>query len=381
MDFKESFFKLKLNGMTDIKLQSFTIKGYRSIKAINDFKPRAINILIGPNGAGKSNFISFFKFLSWMLNSDGKLRQYVSELGGANDILHDGADVTKTIDAQLKIETRSGINEYAFSLMFAKPDRLVFKEEKYRFSRNEIQGEANWSFCGVGHEEAHLPAVDNATANSILNLLRKLIVYQFHNTSDTAPMRLKWPIADGRWLKQNGENLGSFLYRLQREEKPYYLRIIKYIRLVLPFFDDFELYDEFGQILLSWKENGTNKVFNAGQASDGMLRTIALISLLAQNPKDLPTVLFLDEPELGLHPSAIDAVCGLIKAASTYCQVFVATQSVSLVNNFELDDLVVIERSGRNSVYHRPDIERLNVYLDEFSTGQIWEKNIIGGRP
>jgi predicted ATPase len=367
--------------MSEIKLKSFTIKGYKSIKAIEEFVPHPINILIGPNGAGKSNFISFFKFLSWMLNSDGKLQEYVAYLGGANDLLHDGADTTKSIDAQIALETKSGVNEYKFSLMFAKPDKLVFREEKYRFTPNRIVGETTWSSCGVGHEEAHFPEVSNPTAIAILNLLRKLIVYQFHNTSDTAPMRLKWSVSDGRWLKQNGENLGSFLFRLQNEEKPYYLRIIKYIRLVLPFFDDFELYDEFGQILIRWKEKGTSKVFNAGQASDGMLRTIALISLLAQNPKDLPTVLFLDEPELGLHPSAIDAVAGLIKTASAHCQVFISTQSISLVNNFELDDLIVIDRKKRSSEYKRPDSENLQIYLDEFSTGQIWEKNIIGGRP
>ncbi len=367
--------------MSDIELKSFTIKGYKSIKEIDGFEPRSVNILIGPNGAGKSNFISFFKFLSWMLYSDGKLREHVSYLGGANDILHDGADVTKSIDAEVSIKTASGLNEYKFSLMFAKPDKLVFKEEKYRFIKRTMSGEANWSSCGIGHEEAKLPEINNPTPTAILNLLRKLIVYQFHNTSDTAPMRLKWSMADGRWLKQNGDNLGSFLYRLQREEKPYYLRIIKYIRLVLPFFDDFELYDEFGQVLLRWKEKGTNKVFNAGQASDGMLRTIALIGLLAQNPRDLPTVLFLDEPELGLHPSAIDAVAGLIKAVSSHCQVFVATQSISFVNNFELDDLVVIDRKGRSSEYSRPDSEQLAAYLEEFSTGEIWEKNIIGGRP
>ncbi|HUB62747.1 MAG TPA: AAA family ATPase [Puia sp.] len=367
--------------MPDIKLNSFTIKGYKSIKSLENFEPRPINILIGPNGSGKSNFISFFKFLSWMLNSDGKLREYVAYLGGANDILHDGADVTKSIDGYINLQTSSGINEYSFSLMFAKPDNLVFREEKYRFSSNKFPGEASWNSCGVGHQEARLPEVSNQTATVILNLLRKLIVYQFHNTSDTAPMRLKWSVSDGRWLKQNADNLGSFLFRMQREQMSFYSRIIKYIRLVLPFFEDFELYDEFGQVLLRWKETGTNKIFNAGQASDGMLRTIALIALLAQNPKDLPTVLFLDEPELGLHPSAIDAVAGLIKAASSHCQVFVATQSISLVNNFELDDLVVIDRKSRNSEYHRPDSINLQAYLEEFSTGQIWEKNIIGGRP
>lgn len=367
--------------MSEIRLKSFSIKGYKTIKEIENFEPRPINVLIGPNGAGKSNFISFFTFLSWMLNSDGKLQERVAYLGGANDILHDGADRTKSIDAEIALETPTGINEYQFSLMFAKPDKLVFKEEKYRYSAKHIDGKREWTSCGVGHEEARLPEVDNQTATTILYLLRKLIVYQFHNTSDTSPMRLKWSAGDGRWLKQNGENLGSFLYRLQNEEKPYFQRIVKYIRLVIPFFDDFELYDEFGYILLRWKEKGTTKTFNADQASDGMLRTIALISLLAQNPKDLPAVLFLDEPELGLHPSAIDAVAGLIKAASLHCQVFVATQSISLVNNFELDDLVVIDRKGRYSEYSRPESEKLEAYLEEFSTGQLWEKNVIGGRP
>lgn len=175
--------------------------------------------------------------------------------------------------------------------------------------------------------------------------------------------------------------MASFLFRLQEDEKPYYLRIVKYIRLVLPFFDDFVLYPEFGKIQLRWEEKSSTKEFHAGQASDGMLRAIALISLLGQNPKDLPAVLFLDEPELGLHPSAIDTVAGLIKAASLHCQVFVATQSIGMINNFTLDDLVVIDRKGRDSTYHRPDTGNLLAYLEEFSTGQIWEKNIIGGRP
>ncbi len=337
--------------------------------------------MIGPNGAGKSNFISFFTLVSWMLNSGGQLQERIAFEGGANDILHDGADITQRIDGHIGIETEAGLNEYQFSLMFAKPDRLVFKEEKYRFIAHGITGETNWRSCGTGHEEAKLPEVNNTSATTIHHLLRQLIIYQFHNTSATAPLRLKWSSADGRWLKQHGENLGSFLHRLQNEEKPYYQRIVKYIRLVLPFFEDFVLYEEFGQILLRWKEKGSIKIFNAGQASDGMLRTIALISLLAQNPKDLPAVLFLDEPELGLHPSAIDVLAGLIKAASAHCQVFIATQSISLVNDFELEDLVVIDRKGRHSEYTRPESEKLEAYLDAFSTGQIWEKNIIGGRP
>jgi len=366
--------------MATTKLNSIMIKGYRSIHEMN-FVPHDINIMIGPNGAGKSNFISFFNFLSWMLNSDGKLQLRVAELGGANDILFDGADITKAIEALVRLETPSGFNEYKFKLHFAKPDRLVFAEEAYRFSRKGKSTEAAWAFCGTGHDEARLPEKNSETALTIQNLLRKLIVYQFHNTTATAGMRLKWSTADGRYLKENAQNLGSFLFRMQTDDIRYYKLVVKYIRLVLPFFEDFELYDEFGSVLLRWKERGTTKVFNSGQASDGMLRTIALIALLGQNPVNLPSVLFLDEPELGLHPAAIDVLAGLIKAAATRCQVFVATQSVSLVNNFSPEDLVVIERKGRDSQYHRPNSEELAAYLDEYTTGEIWEKNIIGGRP
>ncbi len=367
--------------MNKISLLKFSICGFKSIKCFENFEPGKLNILIGTNGAGKSNFISFFNFLSWILNSDGKLREYVAYLGGANDLLHDGADTTKSIDAHFEIQTTSGINEYKFGLMFTKPDNLVFKEEMYRFSGKQYLKRADWSDCGVGHTEAKLPAKNSITAKSILNLFRKFVVYQFHNTSDTAGMRLKWSAADGRWLKDNGQNLGSFLFRLQNEEHVHYIKIVKYLRLLLPFFDDFDLYEEFGQVLLRWKEKGSTKVFNASQASDGMLRTIALVSLLGQPPKDLPAVLFLDEPELGLHPSAVDAVAGLIKAASNHSQVFVATQSVSLVNQFNISDIVVIERKGRDSQFVRPDEKALSEYLDEYSTGQLWEKNILGGRP
>jgi predicted ATPase len=119
--------------MSDIRIKSFSIQGYKSIKEIKNFEPRPINILIGSNGAGKSNFISFFTFLSWMLNSDGKLQERIGYLGGANDILHDGVDTTRDIIANIEIQTSNGINEYYFDLMFAKPDRLIFKEEKYRY--------------------------------------------------------------------------------------------------------------------------------------------------------------------------------------------------------------------------------------------------------
>lgn len=362
-----------------ISLDSLSIKGWRSIKNLENFRPSSVNILIGPNGAGKSNFIGFFDLLSWMLS--GKLQERIVQLGGSNDVLFDGPEVTQHLEGELAIKTSAGLNQYKFTLQFARPDRLYFAEEAYRFSRNDRDTKADWTYLGGGHTEAKLTEGLSVTAKVVKSLLKKFIVYQFHNTSDTAGMRLSWNIDDGRWLKANAQNLGSFLFRIMQEEEEYYIRIVKYVRVVLPFFEDFELYPEGYNIMLRWKERNSVKIFNAGQASDGMLRTIALIAMLAQNPNDLPAVLFLDEPELGLHPAAIDVVAGLVKAASLHCQILIATQSVSMVNNFTPDDLVVIERKGRDSQYKRYSSKELSAYLDEFSTGDLWEHNIIGGKP
>lgn len=362
-----------------IRLESLTIKGWKTIKCLENFHPRKINILIGPNGSGKTNFISFFDLLSWMLS--GKLQERVTQLGGASDILFDGPEVTNHLECMLGVATSVGLNQYKFTLQFAKPDRLYFAEEAYRFNRYEIDGEAEWRYLEGGHTEAKIIEAGSTTASVVRNLLKKFIVYQFHNTSDTAGMRLSWSTDDGRWLKANAQNLGSFLLRIKNNEYAYYRRIVKYIKAILPFFDDFELYEEGAKVMLRWREMKTTKIFNAGQASDGMLRTIALVSMLAQNPNDLPAVLFLDEPELGLHPAAIEVVSGLIKAASNYCQVIIATQSVSLVDNFEIDDLLVIERIGRDSQYRKYSKLELKAYLEDFTTGEIWEHNIIGGRP
>jgi len=370
--------------MSDVKLSKISLSGFKSIRELKEFEPKALNILIGPNGAGKSNFIAFFRFLSWMLgSSDGNLQRHVGELGGASCILFDGPEVTSELKAYLEIATTKGWNEYKFRLSYIAADTLIFVDESYRYSGRQFPNRNEWSFLGDGHREAAIlhPETFDKEPNVIINLLRKLKVYQFHNTSPTSRIRSKWVIDDSRWLKEDGANLAVFLYRLSKDEPVYYNRIIKYIRLVIPFFDDFVFADEFGSMLLRWKEGGSDREFNASQASDGMLRTIALITLLSQPEKDLPAVMFIDEPELGLHPFAMDTISGLIKAASQHCQIFIATQSPHFIDYFEPEDIVVVDRKGRASEFKRLSSEQLNEWRDEYSLAEMWEKNILGGRP
>jgi predicted ATPase len=280
--------------------------------------------------------------------------------------------------------TEAGENEYFIRLAHAAGDTLIFTEEKYRFSRSAFPTPARWTDLGVGHREAKLVNMaeqGDQTAKTIHSLLRRVIFHQFHNTSDTARIRQKWAVEEGRWLKEDAGNLAPFLFRLQSQQPRYYRRIVETVRLILPFFADFEFDAEFGRLLLQWREKGTDQIFNASQAADGMLRILSLVALLQQPEADLPDVLILDEPELGLHPYAIEVVAGLIRAASESVQIILATQSVSLIDRFNPEDIVVVDRAERESKFGRLRTDALAEWLQEYSLSELWEKNVIGGRP
>lgn len=366
------------------RLKSITIRGFKTIVELKEFKPGPITVLIGPNGAGKSNFISFFRLLSWALAPPGQLQEHVAMMGGASTLLHDGPSRTRDVEADLILQTDAGDNEYCFRLAYAGADSLIYTEEKYRFSWSDSATPAPWRTLDVGHREAGLinkAEEGDTTARTIHGLLRKIILYQFHNTSPTARIRQKWSLEEGRWLKEDAGNLAAVLYRLRSEHTKYYQRILETVRLILPFFADFELQPEFGRVLLAWRERGTDQVFSASQAADGMLRILALVTLLQQPEFDLPDVVILDEPELGLHPYAIEVLAGLVRAASKTVQVILATQSVSLIDRFAPEDIVVVDRPGRESWFRRLNKDELDGWIDAYTLSELWEKNVIGGRP
>ena len=373
---------MALSGMRP-RLSRLDLCGFKTLRELHDFEPGSLTVLIGPNGAGKSNFISFFRLLSWALVPPGQLQTYVAMQGGASAILHQGTSLAREVEATLRLTTEAGTNEYSFRLFHAAGDTLVFADESFRF-RRPGHNDRPAPGLGAGHKESQLISKaeeGNTTASMILGMLRRIIVHQFHDTSPTARIRTKWNADDGRWLKEDAGNLGAFLYRLQSAEPKYYQRIVETIRLILPFFATFELQPEYGSVLLRWRERGTDRFFNASQAADGMLRAMALVALLLQPERDLPDVLVLDEPELGLHPYAIEVLAGLIKSAAMHVQVVVATQSVSLIDRFDPQHIVVTSRSGQQSSLHRLGADEFADWLKDYTLSELWEKNVLGGRP
>jgi predicted ATPase len=360
------------------RLTRITLRGFKTIKDLTDFEPGDLTVLIGPNGAGKTNFISFFRMLSWAMTLPGQLQVHVAQQGGASALLHDGAAVTTQIEAALKFETVIANSEYGFCLSHAAADTLVFKDEWFLY---EPHGQhSHRRPFGGGRPESRLIGA-TGVATVLLGLLQRIVVHQFHNTSQTARIRNKWDVSDNRWLKEDGANLASFLHRLATEHPAYYNRIQDTLRLILPFFAAFELYSESGYVLLRWREIGSDQVFNVSQASDGMLRAMALVALLQQPEQDLPNMLILDEPELGLHPYAIEVLASLIRSASKHVQVVVATQSVSLIDRFDPNDIVVTDRKHRETSFKRLSTAALTEWLETYTLSELWEKNVVGGRP
>ena len=364
------------------QLRSVKIEGFRSIKRM-ELELRPVNLCIGANGAGKSNLVAFFKMMNELMG--GRLQQYIATTGRATGNLHFGPRVTPQFEAQMEFEAENGTDIYQIRMFHAAGDSLIFAEEVISFHQTGYVTPKLISL-GAGHQEAHVRefSEDEPLQNALRNFLNHCRVYHFHDTSQTARIRQFCYVGDNRWLMPDAANLAAVLYRLKSENDVVYRRIVRNVAQVAPFFVDFDLEPSGANrmdIILNWRHRNSDLVFGPHQLSDGTLRAICLIALLQQPKEDLPYVIVVDEPELGLHPHALDLIASLFQTVSEHVQVLVSTQSSTFVDAFEPEDIVVVEREGEATTFGRPDAEKLSEWLEEYSLGEVWEKNVIGGGP
>ena len=364
------------------RLKEVIVRGFRSIKEM-DLELGPLNVCIGANGAGKSNLIEFFKMINELMG--GRLQQYIATTGRATANLYFGPKVTPQLEAELRFEVDQGIDTYYMRLFYAAGDSLIFADETLSFLGIGFDMPRQESL-GAGHQEARVRdcTEDVPLINVLRNFLNRCRVYHFHDTSQTARIRQHCYIGDDRWLMPDAANLAAVLFRLKSENERVYRRIVRNIAQIAPFFEDFELQPSgpYGKdIILNWRHRASDLVFGPHQLSDGTLRAICLIALLQQPTEDLPYFIVVDEPELGLHPQALDLVASLFQAISEHVQVLISTQSSRFVDGFEPRDIVVVERKREATTFERPDPAMLDSWLEEYSLGEVWEKNVIGGSP
>jgi predicted ATPase len=368
-------------------IDKITLQGFKSIRSLEDFELGPVNVLIGANGSGKSNFVSFFSLLREMV--EGRLQKAVNKAGGADVHLFLGPKITKEITAKVQF----GDNCYEVSLEPAADNRLIFSFESVSFASTYPMPPPQISVgqvvsMGTGHSESQLrgraAAGDEAAlaTRDILEAISNWVVYHFHDTSETAAMRRIGSVRDSERLRPEGENLAAFLFHLREEETDTYNLIVDAVRLAAPFLRGFKLRprksngDEI--IDLEWQQKDSDYPFHVSQLSDGTLRFIALATALLQpNP---PATVLIDEPELGLHPQALDVLANLILQAKTRTQLIVSTQSASLLNAFEPEQIVVIDREQGESRFRRLKADDLREWLaQDYTLGDLWQKNVYGG--
>ncbi len=347
-------------------IRTITIQDFRSIAELKDLEVRPLNVLIGANGSGKSNFLGALDLLQTALRNENLLSEYVARAGGADSLLHFGAKVTPTIRFTLSFEDRR--DDFSLELRFGGADRFL--------PRIDVA-------TTIPPTDAE-PQQTMVLAEALEFELERWCAYHFHDTGFASPLKKTADVHDNCDLRPDGSNLAAFLYLLSKKHENSYTQIRRTVHLAAPFFDDFILRPlalNEDKIRLEWRHVGSDAYFDAASLSDGTLRFIALTTLLLQPASLRPNLILLDEPELGLHPYAITLLGSLLKQAAVESQVIIATQSPTLVDHFNPEDVLVAERANGATELRRLDGEALRVWLEDYSLGQLWEKNELGGRP
>lgn len=374
-----------MDSMLKRDVDRIIIENYKSIKSA-DVELGKVNILIGVNGAGKSNFISFFTMLNAMVEK--RLQEFTAKEGGASNLLHFGPKESQYILGKIHFQ----MNYYEFKLEYTKDDRLYFVYENVAFDK----GDGDWFIYSINNpfsyspyeskleEESKQPGYSGgkSIAFYVYNSVKTWRVYHFHDTSYNSPLRRACSINDNRFFRQDGSNLPAFLYMLEKRYPKNYKSIEFTFQSHVPAFEGFVLEPDMlnpEMIRLKWKHRGKDVLFSAVHLSDGSLRLLCLLTLFLQPEELMPSTIIVDEPELGLHPAGIYLISELIKSCSA--QVIVSTQSPSLVNYFEPEDVIVVEYKDGESLFKRLERKELQEWLKDYSLGELWEKNIIGGRP
>lgn len=316
-----------------------------------------------------------------------------------------GPKVTTQMRACLCFETETGESTYEMRLAHAAQDSVIFTDEQMAFHRTGLP-QAQQIFMDAGHKETRISEFagnGNVTAQVFRRLLMGCRVFQFHDTSPESKVRNNGYIEDNRYLRSEGGNLAAYLHALEENQKNYYTRVVRTVQRVFPWFGDFALHPSetnSRNIVLNWHEKGNSQyLFGPHQLSDGALRFMLLCTLLLQPEDKLPDLLLIDEPELGLHPAAINLLGGMLASVSQHCQVLVATQSPLLLDAFEADDVIVANRQEESvasgnipssssedalrceTTFTRLHEEELQSWLEDYTLGELWQKNAFGGRP
>ncbi len=362
-------------------IQEIHIAGFCSLKEVC-LEPGRLTVLIGPNGAGKSNLLQALRLIP--LLQTRSLQRYVADHGFGAALLHYGAKVTEAIDLGVVIRDQGTTYRYDARLAFAPDDTLYFQTE----NAARVNPDDTWaiSSLGGGHRESHLldEVYRDSTVAAVNEWMGRMTFYHFHDTSAQSKLRTHARREDDRYPRSDGSNLAAYLLRLKESgdsaDQKAWQRINRHCRHIAPAIKQLDPVAVNGSVRLDWIDDRDER-FGCHQFSDGTLRALALITVLSQPSERLPRLISIDEPELGLHPSSIALITELCHSISRHTQIVLSTQSTELLDYFNADEVVVVERQQGETKLTRLSSEALQSWLEDYSLSELYDKGVIGGKP
>lgn len=361
--------------------QQIHIAGFCSLKDVV-LEPGRLNLLIGPNGAGKSNLLQALRLIPLLRTRS--LHSYVADHGFGAALLHYGPKTTKAIEIGVLIRDQGSSYRYDARLAFASDDSLYFQTENAAC----LHPDGSWviSTLGGGHRESKLleASPEDQTVTAVNRWLGRMTFYHFHDTSAQSNLRTHARREDDRYPRSDGSNLAAYLLRLkesdQDADRKSWQRINRHCRHIAPAIKELDPVAINGSVRLDWIDDRDQR-FGCHQFSDGTLRALALITVLSQPTAKLPRLISIDEPELGLHPSAIALIAELCRSISRHTQIILSTQSTELLDHFSADEVVVVESDHGETRLTRLSSDALQRWLEDYSLSELYNKGVIGGKP
>jgi predicted ATPase len=362
-------------------IQKIHVSGFCSLKDVA-LEPGRLTLLIGPNGSGKSNLLQALRLIPLLRTRS--LQRYVAEHGFGAALLHYGPKITESIEIGVLIRDQGSSYRYDARLAFAPDDSLYFQTE----NAARVSPDGTWTISTLsgGHRESKLleASPDDQTVAAVNRWLARMTFYHFHDTSAQSKLRTHARREDDRYPRSDGSNLAAYLLRLkesdQDDDRKSWQRINRHCRHIAPAIKELDPVAVNDSVRLDWIDDRDQR-FGCHQFSDGTLRALALITVLSQPTAKLPRLISIDEPELGLHPSAIALIAELCRSISRHTQIILSTQSTELLDHFSADEVVVVESDHGETRLTRLSSDALQRWLDDYSLSELYNKGVIGGKP
>ena len=372
-----------------------------------DVALRPLNVLIGPNGCGKSNFIEVLNLLRY---APVRFDAPIMTGGGVKEWLWKGGEFDLEQFASIEAEVLGDSNDplpcYRHRMDFGGSGERLWVDRELIAAGEASEDPRNFAKIYASHEGnasirdvasgGKLREMDGSKIDFRVSILSQIRDPELYDTLDflqrayagihiyrdwtfgaASPIRSS-QVPDGpvNEVGRQGQNVVTVVASMKRADRN---RLVAEMQSLYPEIQDVRVAPAGGGAMQLFIEEGEGVEISAQRLSDGTLRFLFLLAILLQ--PEPPPMIVIEEPELGLHPDVLPKLAGLLIEASERTQVVITTHSRLLVDALGDDPecVIVCEKHHGESSFERLDGERMKVWLERYSLGDLWSKGEIGG--